>query len=184
MPFTVHHLDIDGLLLFEPLKFSDSRGWFAEYYRESLFVDAGIEAPFVQDNVSFSIRGVIRGLHYQVPPAEQAKLVTVLEGEIFDVAVDMRAHSPTRSRWTGLRLDAGKGHMLYIPEGFAHGFAVLSDSAVVHYKCTAEYQPEYERGIRWNDPDLAIAWPVVDPIMSDKDLRLPVMSTHSDGAMP
>ncbi len=184
MPFTVHYLEINGLLLFEPLKFSDSRGWFAEYYRESLFRETGICAPFVQDNVSYSIRGVIRGLHYQIAPAAQAKLVTVLEGDIYDVAVDLRTDSPTRLSWTGVPLTAERAQMLYIPEGFAHGFAVLSERAVVHYKCTTEYQPQYERGIRWNDPDLGITWPIADPIISDKDLRLPVMSTQPDGAVP
>ncbi len=184
MPFTVSRLSLSGLLLFEPHHFQDERGWFAEQYRHSDFVRAGGMEQFVQDNVSFSVHGVIRGLHYQVDPAEQAKLVAVLEGEVYDVAVDLRIGSSTYLQWTSVLLSAERGSLLYIPAGFAHGFAVVSETAVISYKCSAEYEPACERGIRWDDPTLGIEWPVTSPIVSPKDRELPLVAELLHGKQP
>ena len=165
---------IDGLLTIEPKIFSDPRGMFYEVYSESKYEEHGISC-FVQDNHSISKKGVVRGLHYQVNPG-QNKLVRVTRGEIFDVAVDIRKQSPTYGKWWGLSLSETNNFQLYIPIGFAHGFCVLSESAEVLYKCSDYYSPENERGILWNDPDLAIDWPVKDPILSEKDAVYPLFS--------
>ena len=165
---------IDGLLIVEPKKFADPRGMFYEVYSESRYEEHGIPC-FVQDNHSISKKGVVRGLHYQVNPG-QSKLVRVTRGEIFDVAVDIRKQSPTYGKWWGLSLSETNNFQLYIPIGFAHGFCVLSESAEVLYKCSDYYSPENERGILWNDPDLAIDWPVKDPILSEKDAMYPLFS--------
>ena len=175
MPFRFTRLEIPDVVSIEWTSYLDVRGSFAEIYRQSEFEAHGIRGPFVQDNRSRSVRGVLRGLHYQKPPAAQAKLVTVLRGEIFDVAVDIRRGSPTYGRWVGTVLSEEDGRMLYIPEGFAHGFCVLSEVADVLYKVTAEYAPELERGIRWDDPDIGIRWPISDPILSEKDASLPFL---------
>jgi len=159
---------LPGVLLIAPVVFRDERGWFTELYRAERYREAGITDAFVQDNVSQSARGVIRGLHLQEPNA-QAKLVSVVQGEVFDVAVDLRVGSASFGRWSGALLSAANHHQLLIPEGFAHGFAVLSESAIVHYKCTAAYDAESELTVRWDDPDIAIDWPVRDPILSSKD---------------
>jgi dTDP-4-dehydrorhamnose 3,5-epimerase len=161
-------LSLPGVRLIAPDAFQDERGWFSELYRAERYRAAGITDAFVQDNVSVSARGVIRGLHLQEPKA-QAKLVSVVQGEVFDVAVDVRVGSPSFGRWVGTRLSAANHHQLLIPEGFAHGFAVLSELAIVHYKCTRAYEAEAELTVRWDDPDLAIDWPVRDPILSAKD---------------
>ena len=158
---------IDGLLTIEPKIFADPRGMFYEVYSESRYEEHGISC-FVQDNHSISKKGVVRGLHYQVNPG-QSKLVRVTRGEIFDVAVDIRKQSPTYGKWWGLSLSETNNFQLYIPIGFAHGFCVLSESAEVLYKCSDYYSPENERGIMWNDPDLAIEWPIENPIISEKD---------------
>ena len=163
---------IDGLLTIEPKIFADPRGMFYEVYSESKYEEHGISC-FVQDNHSISKKGVVRGLHYQVNPG-QNKLVRVTRGEIFDVAVDIRKQSPTYGKWWGLSLSETNNFQLYIPIGFAHGFCVLSESAEVLYKCSDYYSPENERGILWNDPDLAIDWPVKDPILSEKDAVYPL----------
>ena len=165
---------IDGLLTIEPKIFADPRGMFYEVYSESKYEEHGISC-FVQDNHSISKKGVVRGLHYQVNPG-QNKLVRVTRGEIFDVAVDIRKQSPTYGKWWGLSLSETNNFQLYIPIGFAHGFCVLSESAEVLYKCSDYYSPENERGILWNDPDLAIDWPVKDPILSEKDAVSPLFS--------
>lgn len=175
MPFTFHELDIPGVILIEPKRFEDSRGFFMELYRHSDFYRHGIREYFVQDNSSRSARGVLRGLHYQKTPHAQGKLVHCARGEIFDVAVDIRNGSPTYLRWVGVTLSDGNNRLLYIPPGFAHGFVVLSESADVTYKCTAEYSPADDRGIIWNDPDIGIEWPVRTPLLSEKDSRLPLI---------
>ena len=165
---------IDGLLTIEPKIFADPRGMFYEVYSENRYEEHGIPC-FVQDNHSVSKKGVLRGLHYQVNPG-QGKLVRVTRGEVFDVAVDIRKQSPTYGKWWGLSLSEMNNFQLYIPIGFAHGFCVLSESAEVLYKCSDYYSPENERGILWNDPDLAIDWPVKDPILSEKDAVYPLFS--------
>lgn len=175
MPFRFTPQAIPDVILIEPKVFGDARGCFVELHKRSEFLGAGIAEAFVQDNYSHSRRGVLRGLHYQTVPQAQSKLVSVIAGEIFDVAVDIRPASPTRGRWVGVTLSAENRWMLYIPEGFAHGFCVLSDHADVVYKVTAEYAPALERGIVWNDPDLGIAWPVTAPVLSPKDAALPLL---------
>ncbi len=183
MPFRFTPLVIPDVILIEPMVFEDARGCFAEIYKRSEFVSAGIAEAFVQDNYSHSRRGVLRGLHYQTAPKAQGKLVSAIAGEIFDVATDIRRGSPTRGRWVGVTLSAENRKMLYVPEGFAHGFCVLSDHADVVYKVTAEYAPDLERGIVWNDPDLSIAWPVSAPLLSPKDSDLPLFrDTETDFA--
>ncbi len=168
-------LKMPGVILVGAKDFKDDRGCFAEVFRESQFVENGIGARFVQDNHSHSVRGVLRGLHYQLNPGAQAKFVFVTAGEVFDVAVDLRRDSPTYGRWVGETLSAGNRRGLYIPEGFAHGFCVLSEKADVIYKVTREYAPELERGIRWDDRELGIAWPVKEPILSERDSSLPTL---------
>ncbi len=173
MPFRFKRLGIPDLILIEPQVFTDERGFFMESYKHSDFKKMGIEELFLQDNHSYSKRGVIRGLHYQNPPKSQGKLVRVIAGEIFDVAVDIRKGSPTYGKWEAVILSSDNKKMLYIPAGFAHGFCTLSEFAEVIYKCTTEYAPEYEAGIAWNDPDINIDWPIKDPILSKKDSLLP-----------
>ena len=164
---------IDGLLIIEPKVFADPRGVFYEVYSENRYNEHGIPR-FVQDNHSVSKKGVLRGLHYQVNSG-QNKLVRVTQGEIFDVAVDIRKQSPTYGNWWGLSLSEMNNLQLYIPVGFAHGFCVLSESAEVLYKCSDYYSPKDERGILWNDPNLAIDWPIKDPILSEKDAVYPLL---------
>jgi len=173
MPFVFKRLEIPDLILIEPKVFEDERGFFLEAYKYSDFQAFGISEHFLQDNHSRSTKGVLRGLHYQNPPKAQGKLIRVIVGEIFDVAVDIRKGSPTYGKWVGLILSAENKRMLYVPPGFAHGFCVLSDVAEVLYKTTDEYSPKYEAGILWNDPDIGITWPIKDPILSAKDKRWP-----------
>jgi len=161
--------------LLELLEFSDDRGFFLESFKESSFIENGINTKFVQDNYSHSIKGVLRGLHYQKNPKAQAKLVTVLRGEIFDVAVDIRKDSPTYGKWVSEILSEQNHKLLYIPEGFAHGYCVLSDEADIFYKVNQEYSPENDSGFIWNDPEVAIKWPMDNPLISDKDLKLPFL---------
>ena len=175
MPFNFRSLKIPELIIIEPQVFQDVRGFFMESYKYSEFASYGIVESFVQDNHSYSKKGVLRGLHYQNPPRGQGKLVRVILGEIFDVAVDIRKGSPTFGKWVGVVLSAEDRKMLYIPPGFAHGFCVLSDDAEVLYKSTDEYAPEYEAGIVWNDPEIGVDWPVKDPIISSKDASLPAL---------
>jgi dTDP-4-dehydrorhamnose 3,5-epimerase len=155
----------------------DDRGWFSETYKRSALESASIRADFRQDNHSFSRRaGTLRGLHFQAAPATQAKLVRVVSGRIFDVAVDIRP-GPTFGRWASVVLDADTPSLLWIPEGFAHGFQTLDADTAVLYKTTAEYSPDHERGVVWSDPTLAIPWPIAEPLLSDRDRRWPTLST-------
>ena len=162
--------ELPGVFILEPRVFSDDRGFFLETYNASRFQAAGLETHFVQTNRSHSKRGTLRGLHYQIEHS-QGKLVHVVAGEIFDVAVDVRRSSPTFGKWLSVQLSGSNFRQLYIPPGFAHGFCVTSDMAEVVYQCTELYHPEHERTIRWNDPQLAIGWPVSEPLVSEKDAR-------------
>ena len=175
MPFNFTHLKIPDVILVEPRSFPDNRGFFLESFKESVFVSNGIKARFVQDNLSHSIHGVLRGLHYQKNPKAQAKLVTALRGKIFDVAVDIRKNSPTFGKWVGEILSEINHKLLYIPEGFAHGFCVMSEEADVLYKVSTEYSPENEAGIIWNDPDINIVWPIDKPLLQEKDSKLTLL---------
>lgn len=159
---------LPDVVLIDPDIYADPRGRFLETYRAAVYADHGIPETFVQDNLSHSNKGVLRGLHYQYRQP-QGKLVWVVSGEVFDVAVDIRVGSPTFGRWLGMMLSSERHNQIYIPEGFAHGFCVVSNTATVAYKCTRYYVPQYDRGIRWNDPALGINWPVGTPILSDKD---------------
>ena len=159
---------LKGLFQIEPDVFGDARGKFVEIFRESRYDAVGIGKPFVQDNFSWSVQGALRGLHYQLT-RPQGKLVTVVKGSVYDVAIDIRQGSSTFGRWYGVELSDTNMRQLYIPPGFAHGFCVLSEEAGFLYKCTDVYQPADERGILWNDPALAIAWPVKTPLLSAKD---------------
>ncbi len=161
---------LKGVLLIEPSVFEDKRGFFMESYQQKKYMDSGIESNFIQDNLSCSVRGTLRGLHYQLPHA-QAKLVQVIKGEIFDVTVDIRSGSPTFAKWAGVHLSGENRRQLYIPEGFAHGFCVLSETAIFTYKCSDFYSPDSERGILWSDPDIGVDWPVENPVLSDKDSK-------------
>ncbi len=173
---TITESPLPGLLILQPRVFEDSRGYFFESFNRKILMDAGINAQFVQDNQSLSQYGVLRGLHYQLAPFAQSKLVRVLMGSVWDVAVDIRQNSPTFGQYFGIELSAENKTQLYIPQGFAHGFAVTSPSAVFFYKCDSFYNPEAERGIHFNDPDLAIPWPVSESesIISPKDKVLPM----------
>jgi dTDP-4-dehydrorhamnose 3,5-epimerase len=173
--FDFRSLGIDGLVLAVPRSYPDERGFFMETYKWSEFARNGIELAFVQDNHSRSARGVVRGLHFQRPPRAQAKLVRVVRGAAWDVAVDLRRSSPTCYQWRAVRLDTADHAMLYIPPGFAHGFCALEDDTDLVYKCTEEYDASLEDGIRWDDPRLAIPWPVSNAIVSEKDRRLPLI---------
>ena len=175
MPFTFKRLSIHDVMLAQPKSFSDDRGFFFESYKESDFLPNGINKKFVQDNISHSVLGVIRGLHFQKNPEAQAKLVTVIKGEIFDVVVDIRKDSPTYGKWISEILSSDTHNLLYVPEGFAHGFCVISDEADVLYKVSNEYSQEHERSIIWNDPKLNIQWPVKKPIISNKDNKLSLL---------
>lgn len=163
---------LPGVKLLKPQVFEDKRGFFLETWNASRYFELGIATTFVQDNLSFSFKGVLRGLHYQ-QPNPQAKLVCVLQGSVFDVAVDIRHGSPTFGRWLGVPLSADNKWQLYIPAGFAHGFCVTSDTALFAYKCSSAYSPCDERGVVWNDADLGINWPLAEPTLSDKDKRYP-----------
>ena len=173
MPFRFTPLQIPEVILVEPRVFPDARGFFLETYKFSDFQAHGITETFVQDNHSRSLRGVLRGLHFQNPPAAQGKLVRAVRGVIFDVAVDIRPSSSTFGQWVGEILSDENHRLLYIPPGFAHGFLVLSDVADVSYKVTAEYAPHLDSGIIWNDPTIAIQWPIQTPLLSPKDAALP-----------
>jgi dTDP-4-dehydrorhamnose 3,5-epimerase len=175
MTFTFKKLSIPEVILVETQSFSDNRGFFLENFKASPFISNGINTKFVQDNFSHSIKGVLRGLHYQKIPKAQSKLVTALRGKIFDVAVDIRENSPTFGQWAGEILSDQNHKSLYIPQGFAHGFCVLSEDADVFYKVNNEYSPENERGIIWNDPQININWPTDTPILHEKDSTLPLL---------
>jgi len=164
--------ELEGVLIVEPDVFQDRRGFFMETYHQKRYAESGIDKPFVQDNLSCSFKGALRGLHYQIHH-EQGKLIQVIRGEIFDVAVDIRRGSPTFGQWTFVRLSESNRLQIYVPEGFAHGFCVLSEDALVMYKCTNLYVPGAERGVLWSDPELGISWPVQEPLLSPKDSANP-----------
>lgn len=172
-------LDIPGALLIEPVLFRDQRGLFCETFHEQRYAQAGLAEPFVQDNFSRSVRGTLRGLHYQQPHA-QGKLVMAVEGAVYDVLVDIRKGSPTFGKWQGFDLTSENYRQLYVPPGCAHGFCVMSEHASVLYKCTDFYSPKDERGIIWNDPALAIAWPVPSPLLSPKDQAYSSLAAMKD----
>ncbi len=174
---------LPGVMVIEPKVFGDVRGFFMETWNQARYADMGLPMNFVQDNLSFSQRGVLRGLHFQNPYA-QGKLVYVLQGEVFDVAVDIQVGSPTFGQWTGVRLSGENKRQFYIPEGFAHGFCVLSETALFAYKCTESYQPQAEQGVIWNDPDLKIDWPVEQPLLSEKDKAYPRLKEIERGRLP
>lgn len=179
MPFNFFRpLDeLPDIVLIEPKALGDGRGWFMETYKASDFASHGIPTNFPQDNHSRSTaRHLIRGLHYQLEPAAMGKLVRCTLGAVYDVSVDMRKGSPTYGRWVGVELSAENRYALWVPAGFAHGFCTLTDVAEVVYKCTSEYSAAHDRAIRWNDPALGIKWPTLDPILSDKDARAPVLA--------
>jgi dTDP-4-dehydrorhamnose 3,5-epimerase len=160
--------NLPGVLIMEPKVFGDSRGFFQETWQQRRYEEIGIREQFVQDNLSFSTYGVLRGLHYQQPNT-QGKLVSVVQGEVFDVVVDIRIGSPTFGQWTGIVLSGDNHRQLWVPPGFAHGFCVLSATTYFTYKCTDVYTPQAEGGIMWNDPDIGIEWPLKNIILSDKD---------------
>ena len=170
MPFTFRHTEITDVILIEPSVHADNRGFFAETYKKTEFVKNGVPHEFVQDNHSYSEKGVIRGLHFQIWPHAQGKLVSVPSGKIFDVAVDLRTNSKTFGKWVSAILSGENRIMLWIPEGFAHGFFAIENSHVT-YKITSEYEPNAERGIIWNDHDIGIEWPENSPELSGKDLK-------------
>ena len=177
MPFkSFTRLQIPEIVLIEPRVFGDDRGFFLESYKASDFLAAGISETFVQSNHSHSAHGVLRGLHYQKEPQAQGKLVMAVRGVIFDVAVDIRRGSPTYGQWVGEELSEANHRLLYIPPGFAHGFCVLSAHADVLYQVTAEYSAEHDRGIRWDDPAVGVAWPISSPLLSAKDAVQPLLA--------
>ena len=170
MPFTFKRLSIPDVILVEPSSFSDDRGFFFESFKESDFFSNGLDKNFVQDNFSHSVNGVIRGLHFQKAPKAQAKLVTVLKGKIFDVVIDLRPESKTFMSWASFELDSNESKILYIPEGFAHGFQTLEDNTELVYQISNWYSPEHASGLRWDDNKFQINWPIQNPIISKKDL--------------
>jgi dTDP-4-dehydrorhamnose 3,5-epimerase len=181
VPFTFEPAPLEGLVLVRPRRIDDARGWFMETFKASEFAAAGIPGPFVQENVSMSKRGTLRGLHFQRPPRGQGKLVTVLSGRVWDVAVDLRPDSSTFGRWYGLELSSADRSSIWIPEGFAHGFLSLEEGTELLYACTAEYEPALEAGVRWNDPDLGIEWPEPPIHVSARDAALPLLRELREG---
>jgi dTDP-4-dehydrorhamnose 3,5-epimerase len=171
----INKTPIDGILVIEPDVFKDERGFFLETFHAQKYMDLGIEDNFVQDNMSFSSKGILRGLHFQ-HRNPQAKLVQVLLGEVFDVAVDIRRDSPTFGKWFGIMLSQENLLQMYIPEGFAHGYCVVSKTALFAYKCSNFYSPADEGGLLWSDPDIEIKWPISNPVLSAKDSQLPCLS--------
>jgi dTDP-4-dehydrorhamnose 3,5-epimerase len=180
MAIRIEHTKLDGVLIIEPEIRRDERGFFIESYNKRLFHEHGIAYDFVQDNHSRSTAKVIRGLHYQDMRAPQVKLVRCTLGRLFDVAVDLRAGSPTFGQWVGVELSAENGKQLLVPVGFGHGFAVLSDVAELQYKVTDYYSPQADGGVRWNDPDIGVEWPFSDPILSKKDENAMTLRQYLD----
>jgi dTDP-4-dehydrorhamnose 3,5-epimerase len=175
--------DLPGVLIIEPRVFGDARGFFMETWQQQRYAEAGIPERFVQDNLSFSRQGILRGLHYQHPQA-QGKLVYVLQGEVYDVAVDIRVGSPHFGRWAGVTLSADNKRQFYVPPGFAHGFCVTSEMALFAYKCTEFYNPALEGSVRWDDPELGINWPSPEPLLSDKDREAPLLKDVPRDRLP
>ncbi len=179
----IEKTSIPEVILIEPSVFQDDRGYFMETYQHRRYEEIGITCTFVQDNLSTSKKGTLRGLHFQYSNS-QAKLVQVLQGEVFDVAVDIRKGSPHCGQWAGAILSDKNNHQLFIPEGFAHGFCVLSDVAIFHYKCSNYYSPESEGGILWCDPQINITWPIKNPILSKKDQGYPTINQIETSKLP
>jgi dTDP-4-dehydrorhamnose 3,5-epimerase len=179
----VTETELKGVLIIEPGVYGDARGFFLETYHRNRYRKLGIRSEFVQDNMSFSKKRTLRGLHFQ-HPHDQAKLVQVAKGAVFDVIVDIRSGSPTFGKWIGTYLSDEKNRQIFIPEGFAHGFCVISDYAVFMYKCSRFYAPECEGGILWADSDLKIEWPVQNPLVSEKDMKLPRLRDFADDMLP
>lgn len=175
--------DLPGVVVIEPAVFGDARGFFLESWNKARYAEVGIAVDFVQDNVSLSQRGVLRGLHFQNPNT-QGKLVYVLQGEVFDVAVDIRVGSPTFGRWVGQTLSGDNKRQMYVPPGFAHGFCVVSEQALFAYKCTDVYNPAAEGSVRWDDPAIGIAWPITDPSLSGKDRAAPTLNDWPMARLP
>src|SRR5687768_15352389 len=179
MPFSFERTALPGVVIIEPKVYEDQRGFFMETYKKSEFARGGIGDDFVQENHSRSVAGTLRGLHLQRPPKAQAKLVRVVEGEIFDVAADIRPESPTYGKWVSVVLSSENRQSIFVPAGYAHGFCVVSPEAQVVYKTTDEYAPELESGVRWDDPLLAIPWPCAEPLLSHRDKQWPYLSPRS-----
>jgi len=179
----VQETELPGVLIVEPDRFGDTRGFFQEIWHQGRYEEAGITGPFVQDNMSLSAHGVLRGLHFQNPNA-QGKLVYVLQGEAFDVAVDIRIGSPTFGRWTGVMLSGDAGRQFYVPPGYAHGFCVTSETALFAYKCSDFYNAETEGAIRWDDPAIGIDWPIPNPVVSNKDADAPLLADFDSARLP
>ena len=175
--------ELDGVLIIEPDVFDDQRGFFFETYNQNRYQEIGVTSDFVQDNLSFSRKGTLRGLHYQ-HPHDQAKLAQVIQGEVFDVVVDIRRGSTSFGKWVGQYLSGDNKTQIFIPAGFAHGFCVLSETALFHYKCSDFYAPQCEGGILWSDPDVAIDWPVDSPIVSEKDARFSILKDIEEDGLP
>jgi dTDP-4-dehydrorhamnose 3,5-epimerase len=175
--------DLPGVLIIEPRVFGDERGFFMETWQQQRYAEAGMPERFVQDNISFSRHGILRGLHYQNPQG-QGKLVYVLQGEVYDVAVDIRAGSPNFGRAVEITLSAENKRQFYVPPGFAHGFCVTSDAALFVYKCTEFYNPAQEGSVRWDDPQIGIDWPVREPLLSDKDKGASLLSEIPQDKLP
>lgn len=175
--------ELPGVLIVEPRLFGDDRGYFLETWNQTGYAAAGIPSTFVQDNLSYSTRGVLRGLHYQ-EPHPQGKLVWVVSGEVFDVAVDIRTSSPTFGQWAGVTLSAENARQFWVPAGFAHGFVVTADHARFAYKCTDGYHREAEGSIRWDDSSIGIDWPVANPVLSEKDAAAPLLADLDEGRLP
>lgn len=180
----IQPLDIPDVLLLEPRVFGDDRGYFLETFSTRSWEGTGVGQQFVQDNISFSRRGILRGLHLQ-NPTSQGKLVMALTGRVWDVAVDLRVGSPHFGKWVGAELSEENHRQLYVPPGFGHGFCVLSETAHFVYKCTALYEPSHELSVRYDDPDLGIEWPLADPLLSPKDAAAPSLAQHlAQGRLP
>ena len=175
--------DLPGVLILEPKVFGDDRGFFMETWNGRRYEDLGIPNDFVQDNLSFSAHGVLRGLHFQ-NPKPQGKLVSVLRGEVFDVAVDIRTGSPTYGRWTGVTLSAENRRQFWVPPDFAHGFVVTGEDALFSYKCTDYYAPDHDGSVLWNDPEIGIRWPIEAPTLSGKDGSAPPLAEMPEGSLP
>jgi dTDP-4-dehydrorhamnose 3,5-epimerase len=176
----VHATPLDGLLLIEPQVHRDARGYFLETHHQARYAEAGVPGPFVQDNLSYSVKGTLRGLHAQLAPRAQGKLVRAVDGELFDVAVDIRRGSPTFGRWFGTVLSGENMHQLWIPPGFAHGFCVMSERVHVEYKCTDYYAPGHEIVIRWDDPEIGVDWPAGERLLSPRDAAAPRLAELLD----
>lgn len=175
--------NLPGVFVVEPKVFGDARGFFMETWNGARYEEHGIPNHFVQDNLSYSARGVLRGLHFQ-NPSPQGKLVSVLEGEVFDVAVDIRVGSPTFGEWTGVTLSAENKRQLWVPPDFAHGFVVTSENALFSYKCTDYYAPDSEGTVLWDDPDIGVEWPIMEPTLSEKDSAAAPLKSIPEGALP